>query len=61
MDIFQGVIDLLFPAISFENEMYNFLIYIMMVSIRCGLLAYCLTLIYNILKLGVSAPKGRIV
>lgn len=60
MDIFQGVLDLVFPVISFENEIYTFIVYVLNVSVRCGLLSYVLMMVYNILKLAVSAPKTKL-
>ena len=60
MDIFQGVLDLVFPVINFENEIYTFIVYVLNVSVRCRLLSYVLMMVYNILKLAVSAPKTKL-
>lgn len=56
--MFDGILELVLPSITFENEIFNFIIYILNVSIRCGLLAYVLGIVHNVLRLSVSAPKN---
>ena len=59
--MFDGILGILFPAVSFESEIFMFIIYLLEVSVRCGLLAYVLGMVHDVLRLGVNAPRSRLV
>lgn len=61
MDIFSSIIDWVFPMMEFENEIFTFVLYILRCSVSCGLLAYILQMIHNILRLSVTAPKTKLI
>ena len=59
--MFDSILNMLFPAVTFESEIFMFIIYILKSSVSCGLVAYILGMIHDIFRLSVNAPRTKLV